>query len=98
MKRFLWSFYEYESQKGKNSGMYQIEKNLRIRTNKGKRQFFVPWLGYNSDFDSWIAAEERFLDKTLPLPSNLREDMKLLLSIVYLKIHMISSERIAFMT
>ena len=36
--------------------MYKIEKVLKTRTCQGK--LLVRWLGYNSDFDSWIPAED----------------------------------------
>ena len=47
----LGGFYDYELQTLKSSGMYYIEKLLKIRTYRGKRQLFLRWLGYNSDFD-----------------------------------------------
>ena len=48
--------YEYELQKVKTIETYSIEKILKSRTRKSKRQLLVPCLG--SDFDSWIAAED----------------------------------------
>ena len=51
------SSYEHELQKVKNNGMYQIEKILKSRTRKDKWQLLDLLLWYNSDFDSWIAAE-----------------------------------------
>ena len=54
----LGSFYDYELPKVINTGMYQIDKILRTCIHRGKRQVLVRWLGYNSDFDSWISVEE----------------------------------------
>ena len=55
----LGGFYEYELQKVRNtSEIYQIEKLLKSRTRRGKKQLLVRWLGYNSDFDSWVSAED----------------------------------------
>ena len=55
----LGGFYEYELQKVRNtSEIYQIEKILKSRTRRGKKQLLVRWLGYNSDFDSWVSAED----------------------------------------
>ena len=42
----------------KDTEMYQLEKILKIQTQKNKRQLLVRWIGYNSDFDSWIATED----------------------------------------
>ena len=57
MKRLLVDFHEYVLQKVKTSGMYQIEKILKSRTLKGKRQLPAHWLGFNSDFDSLFALK-----------------------------------------
>jgi hypothetical protein len=58
-EEILRGFYDYELHKVKNnSEIYQIEKILKSRTRKGKKQLLVRWLGYNSDFDSWIGVED----------------------------------------
>jgi len=58
-EEILGGFYDYELQKVKNaSEIYQIEKILKTRTRGGKKQLLVRWLGYNSDFDSWIGVED----------------------------------------
>jgi hypothetical protein len=57
-EEILGSFCEYELQKIKNKRVYQIEKILKSRSSKGNRQLLVRWLGYDSDFDSWTAAED----------------------------------------
>jgi len=51
-EEILGGFYENESEIFKKHGTYQIEKILKTRTHRGKRQLLVRWLGYNSDFDS----------------------------------------------
>ena len=38
--------------------MSQIAEILKSLTDRGKRLLFVHWLGYISDFDSWISAED----------------------------------------
>ena len=50
------TFYEYELQKvTKTKGdMYPVEKILKTRTRKGKKQYLVRWKGYGKEFDSWI--------------------------------------------
>ena len=55
-EEILGGFYERELKKAKTSGLYQIEKIIKSQTCTGVRQLFVLWLGYNSDFDTWIAA------------------------------------------
>jgi hypothetical protein len=54
----LGGSYDYELQKVKNTGIYLIDKILRARTRRSMRQLLVRWLGYNSDFNSWISAED----------------------------------------
>ena len=54
----LCGFYYYELQNVQNTEIYQIENILKDHTHKGKRQLLVCWLRYNSDFDSWISAED----------------------------------------
>ena len=51
-------FYECELPKFKTTGMCQIEKILKTRNCKRKRKLLVCWLGYTSDFVSWIASED----------------------------------------
>jgi transposase InsO family protein len=57
-KEILRSYYERELQKVREpiGDVYKVEKVLKYRTNKGKREAFVRWLGYGEEFDSWIAA------------------------------------------
>ena len=57
-EEILGGFYDYELQKVKNTGIYQIENILKTRTHRGMKQLLVCWLGYNSDFNSWISFED----------------------------------------
>ena len=54
------TFYEYELQKVIKSkdDAYAIEKVLRTRTRKGKKQYLVRWKGYGKEFDSWVDSVE----------------------------------------
>jgi transposase InsO family protein len=59
-KKILRAYYEEQLQKvvepiGK---VYKVEKVLKYRTKKGKREALVRWLGYGEEFDSWIDASE----------------------------------------
>ena len=38
--------------------MYHIEMILKSRAHGGKIKLLVLWLGYNSDFGSWISVED----------------------------------------
>ena len=58
MTRFFVFFTIMKLQKVKNNGMYRIEKISKSQTRKGKMQLLVHWVGYNSDFDCWIVAED----------------------------------------
>jgi len=49
--------YEHDFQKAKNNGNYKLKK-IKSRTRDVKRHLLLCWLGYNSDFDSWISAED----------------------------------------
>ena len=51
-------FYDYGLQTFIYNEIYIIKKILKSRNCKGKRQFLARWLGYNSDFDSWITSED----------------------------------------
>ena len=49
-------FYPEEIQKVKRN-LERVEKVLKERKYKGKKQFFVKWLNYPDSFNSWIDAE-----------------------------------------
>jgi len=47
------TFYEQELQKSKQE-IFRIEKIIKTRTKKGKKEILVKWEGYNDSFNSWI--------------------------------------------
>ena len=53
------TFYETELQLAKVVGTYRIEKVLKRRmTPEGKREAYVKWLGYDTNFNQWIAESD----------------------------------------
>ena len=48
------AFYTDELQKTKLTDLFLVEKVLKRRTLKGKKQVFVHWSGWPSKFDSWL--------------------------------------------
>ena len=48
------TFYEQELQLVKEPQVFRIEKVLKTRTVKGKKQHLVRWTGWSSKYDSWI--------------------------------------------
>lgn len=48
------SFYEPELIKVNKPEQYIIEKVIKTKTVKGKKQYFVKWKGYNDSFNSWV--------------------------------------------
>ena len=54
------SFYKDELQKitADPTGVYKIEKVLRHRKYKGKKQFLVRWLFWPPKYDTWVDASE----------------------------------------
>ena len=40
------------------SGVYEIEKILKTRWRKGRKEVLVRWLHYDASFDSWIPAKD----------------------------------------
>ena len=50
----LGSFYAAELQKVNEPTKYMIEHIIRERTVNGQRQYLVKWLGYGSQFNSWV--------------------------------------------
>lgn len=51
------SFYEEELQKAKYADIFLIEKELKTRNYKGKKQVYVKWLGWDDKYNSWIDAD-----------------------------------------
>ena len=53
------SFYSNELQKSKmNTDVYLVDKVLKERKYKGKKQFYVQWLGYRPKANSWVNEED----------------------------------------
>ena len=54
----IGSFYEQELQKVDYKGKkFVVEKILKTKTVKNKKQYFVSWKDYSSDFNSWVSEE-----------------------------------------
>ena len=51
------TFYRQELQKAKQE-IYRIEKVLKKRTRRGKKELFVKWMGYRNEFNSWIPDDQ----------------------------------------
>ena len=51
------TFYRQELQKTKQE-INRIEKVLKKRTQKGTKEVYVKWKGYNNDFNSWIPESD----------------------------------------
>ena len=51
-------FYEQELQKTDKPDFYEIEKIIKDRKFKKKKQYFVKWLGWETRFNSWIDEKE----------------------------------------
>jgi len=48
------TFYEPELQLVIDSGVYEVDKILKTRTRKGKKEYFVSWKGYPDSMNSWV--------------------------------------------
>jgi hypothetical protein len=51
------SFYNEELQKTKIGDVYLIEKILKTKTVKGKKKYYVKFVGYDETFNNWIDAD-----------------------------------------
>ena len=51
-------FYEPELQKVTNTGIYIVNRIIKSRIIKGRKQYFVSWQGYPSSFNSWVEEED----------------------------------------
>ena len=53
-------FYEPELQKVKPdlAGYFKVEAVIRQRKRKGRKEYFVKWLGYPESFNSWVSEDE----------------------------------------
>jgi len=53
-EKITGKFYEEELQQiVKEDDVYKVEKVLKTRKRKGKKEYFVKWKGYNDSFNSW---------------------------------------------
>jgi hypothetical protein len=52
------TFYPEEIQVVTEGGLFKIEKILKTRTVKGKKEHLIKWLDYPEKFNSWIKASE----------------------------------------
>jgi hypothetical protein len=51
------SFYKEEVQVVAEPELYRIENIIRTRKVAGKKQYFVKWLGYPDNFNSWVGED-----------------------------------------
>lgn len=52
------SFYEPELQKTKLDNVFLVEKVIKTRKVRGKKQFLVKWLGFPESKNSWVDEED----------------------------------------
>lgn len=64
-ERVTGGFYEPEIQEVTKPESYWVEKVIKTRKRKGKKEILVKWLGYPKKFNSWITEKDGFL----PLPT-----------------------------
>lgn len=55
-------FYDSELQKTELSDVFLVDKVIRKRKKDGKTQYFVSWIGYPKEFNSWIDSEDVVAD------------------------------------
>jgi flagellar hook-basal body complex protein FliE len=51
------SFYEQELQKTEMANKFFIEKIIKTRMKKGKKEMYVKWIGYDNSFNNWIGED-----------------------------------------
>jgi hypothetical protein len=54
MEEIEGSFYAAELQKVVKPEAYAIERVIRTRRVRGRRQYYVKWLGYGAEHNSWV--------------------------------------------
>ena len=52
------TFYEKELQKVTKPESYYIERVIKTKNRRGRKQYFVKWLGYPDSFNQWIDESE----------------------------------------
>jgi hypothetical protein len=52
------TFYRQERQHVKKAETRRVEKTLQSRYVRGKKQYFVKWMGYPDSFNSWIDEKD----------------------------------------
>lgn len=50
-------YYPEQLQKVRQN-LYRIEKVIKTRMRRNKKEFFVKWLGYSDEFNSWVGESE----------------------------------------
>ena len=58
----IGSFYEEELQKTKQKDYGLVEKVIKTRTYRGKKQAYVKWLGLDSKYNSWIDYDKDIIE------------------------------------
>ena len=53
-EEILGSFYVAELQKVVKPDQYAIKRVIRTRRVRGRLQYFVKWLGFGDDHNSWV--------------------------------------------
>lgn len=54
------SFYKEELQKTELDSIFLIEEILKEKKVRGKKQYFVKWLGYPQTYNSWVNEDDMF--------------------------------------
>ena len=52
------SFYNEELQKTKLNNMFLVEEVLKTRKRKGKKQYYVKWIGFDKEHNSWVNEDD----------------------------------------
>ena len=52
------TFYEQDLKKVEKPETYKVERVIKRKTVRGKRMFFVKWLGYPDSFNQWISQDD----------------------------------------
>ena len=56
------TFYEQELQNVADKTWYRVEKVVKERKRKGRKQYLVKWFGYPSSFNSWVDSLNIYKD------------------------------------